>query len=251
PSNPLQLEPETGAPTGLTSAYNITDIYRNLPTILAPTNPTVPPITSILKMQMQDEKPLQTQSTPISGMTMVFFSSQSTSLFSRAWTPSSPEAYVGTCIFVFLLTIMQYLLIAVRNVVFEKVEGQTTATSANPFQEHRTKPAAPAKDEEESSCLRRHGTATGRLLPVFDSVAEQQRRRSTTMIVTARATCEVVISATGYLVHKLTMGTSAHLRMLAAMTMNVGYFLSVIAGVFFGSLLFGRFGVNDISSCHH
>jgi hypothetical protein len=31
--------------------------------------------------------------------------------------------------------------------------------------------------------------------------------------------------------------------MLAVMTMNVGYFLSVLAGVFAGSVLFGRYAV--------
>jgi copper transporter 1 len=29
--------------------------------------------------------------------------------------------------------------------------------------------------------------------------------------------------------------------MIAVMTMNVGYFLSVLAGVFVGSMVFGRF----------
>jgi copper transporter 1 len=30
-------------------------------------------------------------------------------------------------------------------------------------------------------------------------------------------------------------------RMIAVMTMNLGYFLSVLAGVFLGSMIFGRF----------
>lgn len=30
-------------------------------------------------------------------------------------------------------------------------------------------------------------------------------------------------------------------RMIAVMTMNVGYFLSVLGGVFLGSMVFGRF----------
>ena len=30
-------------------------------------------------------------------------------------------------------------------------------------------------------------------------------------------------------------------RMIAVMTMNVGYFLSVLGGIFLGSLIFGRF----------
>lgn len=33
--------------------------------------------------------------------------------------------------------------------------------------------------------------------------------------------------------------------MIAVMTMNVGYFMSVLAGVFVGSVLFGRFMPNS------
>jgi hypothetical protein len=36
------------------------------------------------------------------------------------------------------------------------------------------------------------------------------------------------------------------LRMIAVMTMNVGYFLSVLAGVFVGSVAFGRFMANAV-----
>lgn len=35
-----------------------------------------------------------------------------------------------------------------------------------------------------------------------------------------------------------------NIRMLAVMTMNLGYFLSVLGGVFLGSLLVGRYAVN-------
>jgi hypothetical protein len=34
-------------------------------------------------------------------------------------------------------------------------------------------------------------------------------------------------------------------RMIAVMTMNVGYFLSVLSGVFVGSVVFGRFTTNS------
>ena len=34
-------------------------------------------------------------------------------------------------------------------------------------------------------------------------------------------------------------------RMLAVMTMNVGFFMSVLAGVFVGELVVGRFGHSD------
>lgn len=75
-----------------------------------------------------------------------------------------------------------------------------TATSWKTLQEHKTQAAAPTKDDEENRCLSRHETVTSCFLSVSTAVMEQQRRRSRTSIVTARAATEVVISATGYLV---------------------------------------------------
>jgi Ctr copper transporter family len=37
------------------------------------------------------------------------------------------------------------------------------------------------------------------------------------------------------------MADIGYYRMLAVMTMNVGYYLSVLAGIFVGSLTLGRF----------
>lgn len=37
--------------------------------------------------------------------------------------------------------------------------------------------------------------------------------------------------------------------MLAVMTMNVGYFLSVLAGAFVGELFFGRYSIHVVD--HH
>lgn len=34
-------------------------------------------------------------------------------------------------------------------------------------------------------------------------------------------------------------------RMLAVMTLNVGYFLSILAGTFLGEISFGRYGALD------
>lgn len=53
---------------------------------------------------------------------------------------------------------------------------------------------------------------------------------------TTRALFEVVIGGIGYLL------------MLAVMTMNVGYFLSVLGGIFLGAFVAGRFSASDI---HH
>lgn len=50
---------------------------------------------------------------------------------------------------------------------------------------------------------------------------------------TARSVLEVIISGIGYLL------------MLAVMTMNVGYFLSVLGGIFLGTFVAGRFNASD------
>lgn len=49
----------------------------------------------------------------------------------------------------------------------------------------------------------------------------------------ARAALEVLIGGIGYLL------------MLAVMTMNIGYFLSVLGGIFVGVFIVGRFGAFD------
>jgi len=43
----------------------------------------------------------------------------------------------------------------------------------------------------------------------------------------------------------LVLATVGYLLMIAVMTMNIGYFLSVLAGVFVGSAVFGRFIANS------
>jgi hypothetical protein len=39
--------------------------------------------------------------------------------------------------------------------------------------------------------------------------------------------------------------------MLSVMTMNVGYFLSVLSGIFLGSLAVGRYGGGALGEAHH
>lgn len=48
---------------------------------------------------------------------MVFANSQTTPLFSQAWTPSSTGAYAGTCIFLILLAIIDRSLFALKAVM--------------------------------------------------------------------------------------------------------------------------------------
>ncbi|KAF2866941.1 Ctr copper transporter [Massariosphaeria phaeospora] len=43
------------------------------------------------------------------------------------------------------------------------------------------------------------------------------------------------------------VGAVSYLLMIAVMTMNVGYFLSVLAGIFVGSMAFGRFMTRSVA----
>lgn len=49
------------------------------------------------------------------GMSMVFTTDHRTPLFSAAWTPTSPAAYAGTCIFLVVLAVISRLLLAYRS----------------------------------------------------------------------------------------------------------------------------------------
>jgi Ctr copper transporter family len=55
-----------------------------------------------------------TNSSGSSSMTMVFTNSQTTPLYSSAWTPSTTGAYAGTCIFLILLALFARVLLAFK-----------------------------------------------------------------------------------------------------------------------------------------
>lgn len=54
-------------------------------------------------------------SSPMSGVSMAFTNSYTTTLFSQAWTPTTPGGYVATCIFLAILAIISRLLLAWRS----------------------------------------------------------------------------------------------------------------------------------------
>lgn len=51
---------------------------------------------------------------PMSMMTMTFFTSSTTALFSTAWTPATAGQYTGTCIFLIAFAVIFRALIAIR-----------------------------------------------------------------------------------------------------------------------------------------
>jgi hypothetical protein len=52
-----------------------------------------------------------------SEMTMAFFNSHNTPLYSKGWTPSGTGGYAGTCIFLIILSIIYRSLFALKHIL--------------------------------------------------------------------------------------------------------------------------------------
>ncbi|RDW59948.1 hypothetical protein BP6252_13035 [Coleophoma cylindrospora] len=131
-------------------------------------------------------------------MSMTFFTSTTTPLYSTSWTPSSVGVYAGTCIFLIVFAAIFRALLAVRINFFEVLAVLERRRSGGLIYPYATD---------------------------VKSVVRPWRANEAVML----ASMDVTLAGTGYLL------------MIAVMTMNVGYFISILAGVFLGSMVFGRF----------
>ncbi|KXX73781.1 Protein P80 [Madurella mycetomatis] len=165
-----------------------------------------------------------------STMMAVFQTSMATSLYSASWTPGSAGTYAATCIFLIALAAVFRGLLALkwwqeqrwldrelkrRYVVVNGKGPLAENLSRDSLAKNATMVLSENGVEESVVVVRRPATAHAR--PWRWSVDP------------VRAVIDTVIAGVGYLL------------MLAVMSMNVGYFLSVLGGTFLGSLLVGRF----------
>ena len=165
------------------------------------------------------------------GMTMmsVFQTSMATPLYSEAWTPKNQGTYAATCIFLIMLAALFRGLLAAKwwqenrwldrelNRRYVVVQGQDRL-AANLSRDSLAKHA--------NMVLSENGVEENVVVVKKRTTIARPWRLSIDPI---RAAIDTVIAGVGYLL------------MLAVMTMNVGYFMCVLAGTFLGSLLVGRF----------
>ncbi|KJZ79976.1 hypothetical protein HIM_00690 [Hirsutella minnesotensis 3608] len=145
-------------------------------------------------------------------MMMVFFTSSKTPLFTQMWTPTSDGQYAGTCIFLVALASVLRLLLALRPILEARFWR-------NGNLDHHGADALIDNMEEQKT--------PGRQLRNLRQDISGQWSGWRASAAAARATYEVLTAGVGYLL------------MLAVMTMNVGYFLSVLGGVWLGTFLLG------------
>ncbi|WQF80707.1 Putative Ctr copper transporter [Colletotrichum destructivum] len=152
-------------------------------------------------------------------MAMTFFEAVRTPLYSDAWTPGNEGQYAGTCVFLIVLAAILRLLLAVKPVLEDRF-WRNLATFDDA-----------AKDVEDAHST--DGVEPGKSAGVLRRDIAGRWRGWRAGAAAARATYEVIVGGIGYLL------------MLAVMTMNLGYFLSVLGGIWLGTFFIGGLASNS------
>jgi len=168
-------------------------------------------------------------------MAMVFYNSHSTPLYSMSWMPTGPAGYAGTCVFLIILAVIMRLLIVTKAMLEARWRDQAwkrryiIVDGQKPLSERtQTDP------DSKVGVLTTNGVEENVRI-VHEPISGVQPWRFSVDL--PRAILVTVMGGVGYLL------------MLAVMTLNIGYFLSVLAGIFVGEVAVGRF--HHIIDTHH
>ncbi|OLN97235.1 hypothetical protein CCHL11_07726 [Colletotrichum chlorophyti] len=160
-------------------------------------------------------------------MMAIFQTNMRTPLYSEAWTPNSIGTYAATCIFLIFLAFALRSMVALKSIQekrwldkdfkrrYVKVNGKLGMAG-----------------QMSSDSMAKQMVLSENGVEENVTVVQQQHgiwRPWRFSVDPIRALIDTAIAGVGYLL------------MLAVMTMNVGYLLSVLGGVFLGSLAVGRF----------
>ncbi|KAF3768768.1 hypothetical protein M406DRAFT_273248 [Cryphonectria parasitica EP155] len=160
-------------------------------------------------------------------MMVAFQNDMATTLYAEAWTPTTMGQYVGTCFFLIFLAAIFRGLFAVKAIaesrwLDEEMNRRYVAVKGQlPMHENISRDSLKHNMvlsangvEEQVMVVKKRGGITRPWRASVDPV---------------RAAIDTAIAGVGYLL------------MLAVMTVNIGYFLSILGGTFLGSLAIGRY----------
>jgi copper transporter 1 len=162
-----------------------------------------------------------------SDMAMVFFNSHTTPLYSMGWMPTGPAGYAGTCIFLIFLAISMRLLMVTKAMLEIRWHDQAlqrryiTVEGQKPLSERIV-----SDPSSKGAVLSANGVEERVRIMINPGPSVSAWRFSTDL---PRALLVTVMAGVGYLL------------MVAVMTLNIGYFMSILAGIFIGELALGRY----------
>ncbi|EKV09913.1 Ctr copper transporter, putative [Penicillium digitatum] len=161
-------------------------------------------------------------------MTMVFHNTHDTPLFSNGWTPSSSGSFAGTCIFLIILAIIDRCLIAFK----ATMERHWLATHL-----HRRYVTVAGKSTEAGKI---DADPDAKFASLVTAQGVEESVKVVQNITRGPIPWRFSVDLPRAVLFLFIVGIS-YLLMLAVMTMNVGYFCSVLGGAFLGELAVGRF----------
>jgi len=168
-----------------------------------------------------------------SEMDMTFFTSHTTPLYSLKWQPTSTAGYAGTCIFLIILALIYRSLFAVKHILEQRWTDKAwerryvVVADKQPVSEQ-----ARIDPDLKTAILSANGVEENVKIVHRPVRGVQPWRFSVDL---PRSLLVTVMVGIGYLL------------MLAVMTLNVGYYLSILGGTLLGELVVGRFQVVE----HH
>ncbi|TVY39310.1 hypothetical protein LSUB1_G003624 [Lachnellula subtilissima] len=167
----------------------------------------------------------------MSMMSMTFFTSTTTPVYSAMWAPTTTGQYAGTCIFLIVLATIFRGLLAVKAwketawMDAEFNRRYVTVAGREPLPKRIS-----SDSDSKTMVLSENGVEEDVVVVKKRNMGTRPWRITTDPV---RAVMDTVIAGVGYLL------------MLAVMTMNVGYFLSILGGTFLGSLALGRYSIQE------
>ncbi|ERF73851.1 hypothetical protein EPUS_05556 [Endocarpon pusillum Z07020] len=163
-----------------------------------------------------------------SGHGSIFTNSRDTPLYSSNWVPSSAGGYAGTCIFLIVLASVLRCLVAFKTVLEQRWLAQARCRRYVVVKGRGTEAGKIESDPaaKAGALITTNGVEENVKIVQSNNEGAIPFRLS---IDIPRASLVTVITGVAYLL------------MLAVMTMNVGYFSSVLAGTFVGELAVGRY----------